>query len=216
MPLSRLIPRSHQRTARVAAAAALLAVLAVVGLHVYTQSLTPAVQDVNYTQLRQLVSTNGGHSLIVDGEMLVVTRADGTKAQAVVTDAPARQEIVKAFSDRGQTIEFRSMQPGPLSSALNWLFALLMLGVMAFIGWRVYASMGGHSEFRVEDEAGDRGVTFDDVAGVDEAKAELAETIDFLRDPSRFGRLGGRAPRGILLSGPPGTGKTLLARAAAL
>ncbi|HLL73976.1 MAG TPA: AAA family ATPase [Pyrinomonadaceae bacterium] len=215
MPLSRLSPRTQQRTARVVAAVALLALLAAVGLHLYTQGRQPVVEDVNYTQLRQIVSNSAGESLVVDGEMLVVTRADGTQAQAVVTDSLARQEIVKAFSDRGQSIEFRSMRPGPLSSALNWLFALLMLGVMAFIGWRVYASMGGHSEFRVENEAGDRGVTFDDVAGVDEAKAELAETIEFLRDPTRFGRLGGRAPRGILMSGPPGTGKTLLARAAA-
>src|SRR5438552_14942566 len=65
------------------------------------------------------------------------------------------------------------------------------------------------------DHSGRQNVTFADVAGVDEATAELSETIEFLRDPIRFGRLGGRAPRGILLCGPPGTGKTLLARAAA-
>jgi cell division protease FtsH len=215
MPLSRLIPRTQQRTARVATLVALVALLAAVGLRLYRQSSTPTIQNVNYTQLRQIVSDSKVESLVVDGEMLIVTRADGTKAQAIVTDALSSQEIVKAFSERGQQIEFRSLRPGLFSSPDNWVIGLLVLGVVAFVGWRVYASVGGHGEFRVEDESGDRGVTFDDVAGVDEAKAELAETIEFLRDPTRFGRLGGRAPRGILMSGPPGTGKTLLARAAA-
>ena len=90
-----------------------------------------------------------------------------------------------------------------------------MLGVIGFAGWRIYASMSGRGSFELENHNGKQDVGFDDVAGVDEARAELTETIEFLRNPERFSRLGGRVPRGILLYGPPGTGKTLLARAAA-
>jgi ATP-dependent Zn protease len=75
--------------------------------------------------------------------------------------------------------------------------------------------MSGRGSFELEDQNGKQDVGFDDVAGVDEARAELSETIEFLKNPDRFSRLGGRVPRGILLYGPPGTGKTLLARAAA-
>jgi cell division protease FtsH len=75
--------------------------------------------------------------------------------------------------------------------------------------------MNGRGSFDLENQSGKQTVGFEDVAGVDEAKAELTETIEFLKDPVKFGRLGGRVPRGILMFGPPGTGKTLLARAAA-
>jgi cell division protease FtsH len=99
---------------------------------------------------------------------------------------------------------------------MSWMLPLLTFFVIGLIGWRVFASMGGHGDFQLEDVAATaQTTTFNDVAGVDEARTELAETIEFLRDPGHFGRLGGRAPRGIMLSGPPGTGKTLLARAAA-
>ena len=98
---------------------------------------------------------------------------------------------------------------------LSWLLPILTLGLIGFAGWRIYASMSGRGSFELENHNGKQDVGFDDVAGVDEARAELTETIEFLRNPERFSRLGGRVPRGILLYGPPGTGKTLLARAAA-
>src|SRR5436190_7236532 len=91
-----------------------------------------------------------------------------------------------------------------------------VIGLFAFVGWRVHATVNGRrGSFSLADHSGKQNVTFADVAGVDEATAELSETIEFLRDPVSFGRLGGRAPRGVLLYGPPGTGKTLLALAAA-
>ena len=108
-----------------------------------------------------------------------------------------------------------------LRDLLSWVIpALLFAGVWIFLLRRVGTGMGGglmqigKSKARVYMQQ-DTGVTFDDVAGVDEARDELKEIIDFLKDPDGYGRLGGRLPKGILLVGPPGTGKTLLARAVA-
>ncbi len=210
-------PRVSVRTRRVA----------LVGLAIVTFSLViaatiatyqrhqPPVQKINYSQLYTLADAGGAVALSVEGETLTVTKADGSLQEATVTGEATQHEIVQLFRTKNVPVEFRPLQPGMLSSIVSWALPILTLGLIAFAGWRIYASMSGRGSFELENHNGKQDVGFEDVAGVDEARAELTETIEFLRNPQRFSRLGGRVPRGILLYGPPGTGKTLLARAAA-
>ena len=178
------------------------------------QQHQPAIAKINYSQLYALAPT-GVASLTVEGETITVTRQDGSLVEAVVTGEAAQHEIVELFRKNKVPVEFRALQPGMVMSVMNWALPFVVLAFLGFAGWKIYSSMSGRGSFDLENQSGKQTVGFEDVAGVDEAKAELTETIEFLKDPKRFGRLGGRVPRGILLFGPPGTGKTLLARAAA-
>ncbi|HYV83905.1 MAG TPA: ATP-dependent zinc metalloprotease FtsH [Pyrinomonadaceae bacterium] len=205
------------RTRRVALAClAIITFSLVIAAAIATyQRHQPPVQKINYSQLYSLAEAGGATALAVEGETLTVTKADGSLQEATVTGETTQAEIVQLFRKKNVPVEFRPLQPGMLSSIVSWALPILTLGLIGFAGWRIYSSMSGRGSFELENHNGKQNVGFDDVAGVDEARAELTETIEFLRNPERFSRLGGRVPRGILLYGPPGTGKTLLARAAA-
>ncbi|MCG8456701.1 MAG: ATP-dependent metallopeptidase FtsH/Yme1/Tma family protein, partial [Holophagales bacterium] len=136
-----------------------------------------------------------------------------------VTTVPAIDlELPKILVDAGVKATFRSASGnGWLQILVGWAPMVLLIGIWIFFmrqmqGGGNRAASFGKSRVKVQSSEQKR-VTFADVAGVDEAKEELREIIDFLRDPKRFQRLGGRIPKGVLLVGPPGTGKTLLARA---
>jgi cell division protease FtsH len=134
--------------------------------------------------------------------------------------APVNEDLLKRMEDKGVNIAFN---PAERNVLLNLLFQalpiLLLIGVWIFFMRQMQGgargAMGfGKSKARLLTENKNR-ITFDDVAGVDEAKEELQEIVDFLKDPAKFQRLGGKIPKGALLVGPPGTGKTLIARAVA-
>ena len=212
-PIRKIVASSPRITLVLAASAVVL--LSISAIVIY-QSRVPQVTTINYSQLYQIAEAGSAASLSIESDTLTVQTRQSAALQATVTSDAIRQGLVEQFRKNNVPIEFQPVQTSWSATLLTWGAPLLTVLLLGLIGWRVYASMnGGTGSFTMANQNGKQNVLFGDVAGVDEATAELSETIDFLRDPVRFGRLGGRAPRGILLYGPPGTGKTLLARAAA-
>src|ERR1700741_2392039 len=200
--------------------AAVWLVIALVLFTVFKQFDKPRVQEgVSYSQFMDDAKNGKVKNVIVQGRNLTVTPADGQKYQIV---SPGDIWMVGDLMKYGVQVSGKADdEPNALVSALYYLGpTLLIIGFWFYMmrqmqgGGKGGAFSFGKSRARLIDE-NNNAINFTDVAGCDEAKEEVSELVDFLRDPQKFQKLGGRIPRGVLLVGPPGTGKTLLARAIA-
>ncbi len=176
-------------------------------------------QDISFSQLLNEVDQGRVRDVLIQGPDIHGTFTDGRTFQ---TYAPSDPSLVQRLYNKGVSITARPQTdnvPWFVSLLISWLPFVALIGVWIFLSRQMQGAGGkalgfGKSRAKLLTEAHGR-VTFEDVAGVDEAKQDLQEIVEFLRDPAKFQRLGGRIPRGVLLVGPPGTGKTLIARAVA-
>src|ERR1700716_4194064 len=176
-------------------------------------------QDISFSQLLTQVDAGRVRDVLIQGPEIHGTFNDGRSFQ---TYAPNDPSLVQRLYGKGVAITARPQTenvPWFVSLLVSWLPFIALIGVWIFLSRQMQGAGGkalgfGKSRAKLLTEAHGR-VTFEDVAGVDEAKSDLSEIVEFLRDPGKFQRLGGKIPRGVLLVGPPGTGKTLIARAVA-
>ena len=175
---------------------------------------------IGYSEFLNNVQTGNVTQVTIAGNRIFGTLKEGGGPFTTLKDEDPK--LVDRLREKDVKFEYKPSEeelPSIMSAVVNWFPMLLLIGVWVFFMRQMQSGSGramgfGKSRAKLLTERHGR-VTFEDVAGVDEAKSDLEEIVDFLRDPQKFQRLGGRIPRGCLLVGPPGTGKTLLARAIA-
>lgn len=196
---------------------AVISLLMVVLFNMFSQPQNSQTK-VSYTKFLELVDKGDIAEVSIQGQKLLAKEHGGT---VVNTYAPDDPKLVDRLVGKGIVVNAEPKEDSPwyMTLLVSWFPMLLLIGVWIFFMRQMQGGGGkamsfGRSRARLISQDQSK-VTFADVAGIDEAKEELSEVVDFLSNPKRFTRLGGRIPKGVLLVGPPGTGKTLLARAVA-
>ncbi len=181
---------------------------------------TGPVIEIGYSQFLAMAEDGRIQSVVIQGQDLFLTDGNGAKYKCF---APEDGELISFLRTNGVVIKAKPPSENSwfMSIIVSWLPMIVLIGVWIFFMRQMQGGAGGgkalsfgKSRARLLDDKGEK-VTFDNVEGIDEAKEELAEIVDFLKNPKKYTRLGGRIPKGVLLVGNPGTGKTLLSRAVA-
>ena len=183
--------------------------------HVFNRPASKSI-NISYSDFINMVKNGAVAEVTIKGNDISGVSVQGPFR----TYAPYDPDLVKLLMKNGVKITARPAESGSwIQVLLSWIPMLLLIGVWIFFMRQMQVGGGkalsfGKSRARLINESREK-ITFDDVAGIDEAKEELQEVVEFLKDPKKFTRLGGRIPKGVLLVGSPGTGKTLLAKAIA-
>src|SRR6056297_1381087 len=167
-------------------------------------------KEITYTQFLTMVENKAISKVVLQGSKLYATNVNGEKYQIY---APEDDQLIQMLRGKGVSIEAKPPSEAPwfMSALISWLPMILLIGIWIYFMRQMQSGGGkalsfGKSRARLlSDESGAK-ITFNDVAGVDEAKEEVTELIDFLKNPQKFTRLGGRIPKGVLMVGSPGTG----------
>lgn len=183
-----------------------------------SDGLLSSKNNISFSEFLTKVDEKTVNSVKIQGRIIEGTSNDGSSFSTYAPDYP---DLVNRLNNNDVNIEVvppETRMNTFLSFLISWFPMLLLIGVWVFFMRQMHGggkAMGfGKSKAKLLSDKGPK-ITFKDVAGIDEAKDELTEIVDFLRDPSKFQKIGGKIPKGCLLIGPPGTGKTLLAKAIA-